>query len=118
MFEDEDKIRLGGLIKLVEQHEKSLQGNGQKGLIPLVTELNLRLTNNEQVGEKLNKSIEDLTHKISDLTVFKYGVETEARCDERDKAAKSQSKRDFKWLLGLVVATIPYVIMFIQWLKT
>jgi septal ring factor EnvC (AmiA/AmiB activator) len=108
---------IGAMKETLDRHKKVLEGNGQKGVISAVTELNVRLKINEDRSEELCHTMSALSEKISSISDFKKEIEVTTTEKERAYAKKKESSRDTKWIIGLGITIIPYIIMFIQWLK-
>lgn len=93
----------GRMITMLDQHDKAINGNGQKGLKDTVTELNLTV-------RELKPVIEDLRIAVSGFGKFQREIETEVRTEEKIRAKYQVKKVNKQWLITTILVAVYFLI--------
>lgn len=101
---------IGVLIETIKRHEKALSGNGQKGLVRLVDELNIKLERDNNERQMLTKLMDDLRTVVSGFNRFQIEAEVQVREEEKVKSEKRIKIKNVQWLIGILAMLIFYAI--------
>ena len=97
------ETEFGRMISMLDQHDKVLNGNGQKGLRDTVTELNLTV-------KELKPVIADLRTAVSGFGKFQTETEVEIRTDEKNKSNIQLKRVNTQWIITTAIVLIIFII--------
>lgn len=101
---------MGALMATVKNHDKVINGNGQKGMVVIVSELNTKLNTMQDSMEKFSESIEAFRITVSGFNKFQTQVETEVRVEEKQKADGRVKRTNWQWFIGVAIGVIIFLI--------
>ena len=81
--------RISAMETVVNRIDKTVNGNGQKGMV----EITLRL---DESVKQLHETIQDLRIAVSGFTKFQAEAEAEAKKNERQRVNK-------RWMIGTII---------------
>lgn len=93
-----------------EKHKRVLEGNGQKGLTILVTELIVKLEEDRKDRRKLQETVENLKTVVSGFNKFQAEAEKEVEIKERNKAKDQIKKNDIRWIITTAIVIVTYIL--------
>lgn len=97
------ETEFGRMITMLDQHDKILNGNGQKGLRDIVTELNLTV-------KELKPVIDDLRTAVSGFGKFQTETEVDIRANEKQKSNIQLKRVNTQWIITTIIVLILFIL--------
>ena len=97
------ETEFGRMITMLDQHDKVLNGNGQKGLRDIVTELNLTV-------KELKPVIDDLRTAVSGFGKFQIETEVDIRANEKQKSNIQLKRVNTQWIITTIIVLILFIL--------